>query len=168
MDGHMTPARRLYRAVMAVLAVSVLSLGAVVPASASTRHAATHVSRSGGSAKAKIITNWELFFSGKTPAKRKIALVQDGKDFAKVINGQASGGMAKSATAKVLSVKVAGKQAVVTYTIYLAGQPALKKQKGEALLEGGTWKVGGKSFCALLSLEGTAPKICATFTEPKK
>jgi hypothetical protein len=151
---------------MAVLAVAVFSLGGAVPASASTRHVTKHASST--SPKAKIIANWEAFFSGKTPPKRKIALVQDGKDFAKVINGQASGGMAKSATAKVLSVKVVGKKAVVTYTIYLAGEAALKNQKGEALLEDGTWKVGGKSFCALLSLEGTKPKICATFTEAKK
>lgn len=153
---------------MAALAVAVLSVGGAVPASASTRHATKHVLKSGVPAKTKIITNWEAFFSGKTPAKRKIALVQDGRDFAQVIKHQASGGMAQSATAKVLSVQVAGKRAVVTYTVYLAGQPALKKQKGEALLENGTWKVGAKSFCALLSLEGTAPKICATFTKPKK
>lgn len=168
MGSPMTPARRLYRVVTAALAILALSLPGALSASASTRHSAKHSSTSGGSAKAKIIANWEAFFSGKTPAKRKVALVEDGKDFAKVIKAQASGGMAKSASAKVLSVKVSGKRAAVTYTIYLAGQAALKNQKGKALLEDGTWKVGGQSFCALLSLEGTAPKICATFTKPKK
>lgn len=151
----------------------------MAPASASTKHIvpakhltakhvlAKHDSKS-KSPRAEIIADWEAFFSGKTPAKRKIFLVQDGKAFSKVISGQSSDSLAKSATAKVSSVKITGTKAAVTYTIYLAGQAALKNQKGEAFLQGGTWKVGAQSFCGLLSLEGTKVPVCTPPPKAKK
>lgn len=165
--------RRSSRVVMALLAGFGLWAATVTastaPASASTKHTPTkHMGNSAKSAKDEIIANWEAFFSGKTPAKRKIALVQDGGAFAKVIDGQSSDSLAKSSTAKVLSVKVTGVKAAVTYTVYLAGQAALKGQKGEAFLLGGTWKVGAQSFCGLLSMEGTKLPVCTGHAKSKK
>jgi len=55
---------------------------------------------------------------------------------------------------------VSSTTARVVYTITLGGQPALKNQTGTAVRVGGTWKVSDKSFCALLSLEGTKPSVC--------
>ena len=51
-------------------------------------------------------------------------------------------------------------QAKVTYSILVGGTPALKNQPGVAVYQGGTWKVGDQSFCALLTLEnsGKAPR----------
>jgi hypothetical protein len=51
----------------------------------------------------------------------------------------------------------------VTYDILLNGTPALSNQKGTAVLENGTWKVGVSSFCGLLSLEngGNTSKLPA-------
>jgi hypothetical protein len=161
MAGHW--AKSLWRAASATVALATLSLGAAAPSYAATRaHASTTAT-----AKAKIVADWEAFFSGKTPAKRKIDLVQDGKDFARVIESQASSPMAKSTTAKVLAVTVSGDKATVRYTIYLAGEPALKDQNGEAILQGGIWKVGAASFCSLLALEGTKVPICAQLAKKK-
>lgn len=141
---------RYTRAAVALVSAAGLWFGTVAPASATS-----------ATAKAKVTADWKAFFSGKTPAKKKIALVEDGSAFAKVIEGQSkSNPLAESTTVKVSSVKVSGSKATVVYTIDLGGQPALKNQKGEALLRGGTWKVGAQSFCALLALEGTKPAIC--------
>lgn len=119
------------------------------------------------SAKAKIIADWQAFFSGKTSAKRKIQLVQDGNAFAQVIKQQAGSTMAQSVAAKVAKVVLnkSMTQAVVTYTITLGGSPALVNQKGTAVLQGGTWKVGAQSFCALLALEGSAKQVSVCKTK---
>jgi len=45
-------------------------------------------------------------------------------------------------------------KATVSYSITLGGQTALPNQTGEAILEGGVWKVSSQSFAALLALEG--------------
>jgi hypothetical protein len=115
-------------------------------------------------AQAKIKTDWVTFFSGATPAKTKIALLQNGKSFAGVINAQASGNpMAKTAGAKVSAVTLtSATRATVRYSITLGGQTALPNQKGEAVLQGGTWKVGDQSFCALLALEQTKTPACSS------
>ena len=56
-------------------------------------------------------------------------------------------------------------QAQVTYTILVSGSPVLKNQKGLAVKQNGTWKVGDQSFCALLAMENGGktsglPKAC--------
>jgi hypothetical protein len=111
--------------------------------------------------EAKVKADWTAFFAGSTPAKTKIALLQDGPEFAAVIDAQAKGGFAQSTTAKVSAVKVdSATKATVHYSIYLGGVAALKDQTGVAVLQGGTWKVGAQSFCALLALEGTKTPAC--------
>jgi hypothetical protein len=101
------------------------------------------------------------FFSGATPAATKIVLLQNGPQFAAVINAQAGSQLAKSAGASVTSVtRNSPTTAKVRYSILLGGQPALKDQVGQAILVGGSWKVGSSSFCALLSLEGTKVPAC--------
>jgi hypothetical protein len=162
-------AKRVWRASLATIVIATLSLALAGPSYAGTRSHASSAATAKAklTAKAKIIADWEAFFSGKTPAKRKIALVQDGKDFARVIESQASSPMAKSTTAKVLAVTVSGDRATVRYTVYLGGQPALKDQTGEAILQDGVWKVGAGSFCSLLALEGTKVPICAQLAKKK-
>ncbi|HEY2574831.1 MAG TPA: hypothetical protein VGI74_00840 [Streptosporangiaceae bacterium] len=51
------------------------------------------------------------------------------------------------------------------YAITVAGTTALPGQVGTAVLQGGTWKVGDKSFCGLLVLElgkTGVPPACTT------
>jgi hypothetical protein len=115
------------------------------------------------SATAKIKADWEAFFLGSTSANRKIALVQDGSSFAKVIKSQSTSPLAKSVTANVSKVMVDSKDtATVRYSLNLGGKPALTNQKGEAVLQGGTWKVGAQSFCSLLALEQVKLPVCSS------
>ena len=112
-------------------------------------------------AVAAIKRTYVAFFSGDTSASRKIDLVQNGLAFAQVINAQADTPIAKGTTASVSKVTlVTPTQANVVYTVSLAGTPALKNQAGIAINDGGTWKVGTTTFCALLTLEQQAPPIC--------
>ena len=153
----------------ASLAVLLVALPLVVAACGSKSNAATTptptptVSASaGGSATAAITSDWQKFFAGTTPAAAKIALLQNGQQFASVIQAQASSAIAQATQAKVTAVKVTSPTtADVTYSIVQGGQVALPGQKGQAVLVGGVWKVSAPSFQALLKLEqgqsSTAP-----------
>jgi hypothetical protein len=118
----------------------------------------------GGSAAAQIKSNWVAFFNPKTPVSKRVSLLQNGSAFASIIKAQASSALASSATSSVNAVTVeSATQAKVTYSILVGGSPALKNQPGVAVRQGGVWKVGDQSFCALLTLEnnGKAPTACA-------
>lgn len=141
------------------------SSAAATPTAASP--AASSSSASGGSAAtiAAIKKNWVTFFNGKTPAATKINLVQDGQEFASVIKAGASSASSQTASASVQSVTLtSATQAAVTYTILVSGTPMLQGQKGVAVYENGTWKVGLSSFCALMALQsgGKAPTGCSS------
>jgi hypothetical protein len=104
------------------------------------------------------------FFNPKTPVAKRVSLLQNGSAFASIIKAQASSALASSATSSVNAVTVESPtQAKVTYSILVGGSPALKNQPGVAVRQGGVWKVGDQSFCALLTLEnnGKAPTACA-------
>src|ERR1700729_3012634 len=138
--------------------------------SPSTSAAATPAASSSSSSTAlagdekTIAANWTAFFNPKTPVAKRVSLLQDGSQFASIIQAQAGGGLAASASAQVTKVTVISTtQAGVAYNILLDGQPALTKQSGTAVLQDGTWKVGVTSFCNLLSLEnsGNSSKLPA-------
>jgi hypothetical protein len=104
------------------------------------------------------------FFNPKTPVAKRVSLLQNGQTFASIIRAQASSALASSATSSVTAVTVeSATQAKVTYSILVGGTAALKNQPGVAVKQGGVWKVGDQSFCALLTLEnnGKAPTACA-------
>lgn len=114
---------------------------------------------------AAIASNWTAFFNFKTPTDKRIALLENGDQFASIIKGQAGQGLAANANAKVLSVtNVTAKQATVKYNILLGTTPALTNQTGTAVFQDGTWKVGDASFCGLLKLEGlkSLPPACSS------
>jgi hypothetical protein len=109
----------------------------------------------------QITQAWTSFFSSKTPAADKVKLLQDGRQFQKVIQEGASNPLAKDVAAKVLSVTLQGpSRARVVYTILLRGKPALAGRVGVAVRTGGAWLVGARSFCALLALEGVTAAAC--------
>ena len=117
---------------------------------------ATSTGSSSTGAESAITTNWEAFFNPQTPVAKRVSLLQDGQAMSSVISAQAGSGLASQATAKVTKVTVTSPtQAKVTYTILVAGTPALKNQSGVAVNQGGTWKVGLASFCGLLALENS-------------
>jgi hypothetical protein len=105
------------------------------------------------------------FFSGKTPAAQKIALLQNGQVFATVINNQAGSALSSSAVATVSGVTLdsSGTSATVKYSIGVSGA-SLPPTNGKAVYESGVWKVGDVSFCYLLTLEngGQTPSVCSS------
>jgi hypothetical protein len=113
--------------------------------------------------RATITQNWETFFDGSTPTAQRVALLQNGDQFTSTIASIGSSSLAKSATAKVTSVRLTGPdKATVTFTILLGGTPVVAGLKGQAVLVDGTWKVGIASLCQLASLEGLKPQGCAS------
>ena len=136
------------------------------PSSAAPSASSAGGSSGGGSSAAtsQIKANWGAFFNPKTPVAKRVSLLQNGQTFASIIKAQASSALASSATSSVSAVTVESPtQAKVTYSILVGGSPALKNQPGVAVKQGGVWKVGDQSFCALLTLEnnGKAPTACA-------
>jgi hypothetical protein len=132
------------------------------PSSPATTAPST-TSTSGSSAEKTIAANWTAFFSPKTPVDKRVSLLQNGSVFASVIRAQAASTLASEASASVQKVTVTSpSQATVDYTILLAGSPVLKNQKGVAVYQDGTWKVGVASFCGLLTVEnsGKTPSVC--------
>lgn len=138
---------------LAVALAACGSSGTTTP-KASSSASTSAPAASSGSTTAQITTNWQAFFSAKTPESRRVQLLQNGQDFASVIKAQAGSTLASSATAQVTKVTdVSSSQAKVTYSILVGGTPELKDQAGVAVLQNGTWKVGDASFCGLLALE---------------
>jgi len=139
------------------LALTATACGGGSPSPSSTSKppaASSPAAGAGGNAVAEITTNWEAFFSAKTPVSQRVSLLQDGPQFQSVISAQAGSGLASQASAKVTKVTVTSPtQATVKYDILLNGTPALTNQTGTAVLDNGTWKVGVTSFCSLLALE---------------
>jgi hypothetical protein len=159
LSGERLPAGRLSRGALAGVAWVGLFFATTAPAGASPLSA---VRSSDLSSQAKITADWVAFFSGTTSAARKIALLQNGKSFAKVIDAQASSPLSKSVAAKVSKVALTSSTAAnVRYSLTLGGQPALSNQQGQAVLVSGTWKVGDRSFCGLLALEQEKVPACS-------
>lgn len=101
-----------------------------------------------------IATNFATFFDAKTPVAKRISLLQNGQQFASIIQQQAGKGLAAETTARVDGVQQeTSTTAKVVYDLLLAGVPALKAQSGAVVLQNGTWKVGTVTFCALLAME---------------
>ncbi|MGZ4415999.1 MAG: hypothetical protein ACXVRZ_16730 [Gaiellaceae bacterium] len=147
----------------------VLLLGAVAVVAAScgggkSSHGVAGVqTTAAASARVQITRNWAAFFSGSTPASEKVKLLQNGLRFAPLIEAEAKLPLAKETRANVTKVSLLGSsRARVTYSISLAGKPALTHQRGIAVRIGGVWKVGEQSFCSLLTLQGKPPALCGT------
>lgn len=110
--------------------------------------------------EAAVKANWTKFFDGKTPAAQKAELLQNGQQFAPLIDEQDQSKTAEATTAKVTKVAINGSTATVTYTVYINGSPALQNQQGQAVLVNGTWKVSDAAFCGLLEMSGVTPPNC--------
>ena len=141
------------------LVACLVALPVVLAACGSKSNATTTPSPSvsasvSSSTAAAVTSSWVKFFNGTTPAATKVTLLQNGQQFAAVITAQAASPLAKSAQAKVTSVTVTSPTtATVKYSIVEGGQVAVPDQTGQAVLQGGVWKVSAPSFQALLKLE---------------
>ncbi len=172
MRSHLLPRQMILAPVLSLVLAAAMAGCSSSSSSSSVSHTASAAAStasasaaSTASAVAQIRADWEAFFSGTTPAAKKIALLQNGQKYAAIIQAQAASGLAQSASAKVTAVHViSATQATVTYDIFLGGNPALSNQTGMAVYQDGTWKVGDASFCQLLALEngGKAPAACSS------
>jgi hypothetical protein len=175
MNSHRYLAHLAGACAAAALAATVAACGSSSPSASSSSAPASSApaasaSTSMSAGTTAITTDWEAFFNAKTPTSKRVALLQDGSQFASVIKAQAGSGLAALATAKVTHVTVnSPTQATVTYEILVSGTPELKNQTGTAVLQNGTWKVGVASFCGLLTLENSGktsglPAACKSAT----
>lgn len=113
---------------------------------------------SGSGAEAAIKANWVAFFSGKTSASQKIALLQNGQTFSAIVKDPQYQQLSQAATATVHSVTINGTTATVVYDVGIGGGFGLNGQKGTAVYQDGVWKIGDASFCALITLEHSGQK----------
>ena len=148
------------------------SSSASPPASSSTTSApvgspsAVPVSSSASgsaAAAAQISANWEKFFSSSTSLSERVALLQNGSEFSSAISDLSKLPLASGIGAKVTGVTVnSATSATVTYNLVSGSTTLLGGQKGTAVYEDGTWKVGDASLCNLFKLVpgGTLPAAC--------
>ena len=95
------------------------------------------------------------FFNGQNPPQQRAALVENGATFAPMLEGMKANPRASGTSATVTGVKtVDANNADVTWTLNLNGAPVMPDQTGQAINDGGTWKVSAATFCALLAIQG--------------
>jgi hypothetical protein len=115
-------------------------------------------------AAAQIKANWEKFFDASTPVAEKVKLLQNGAALESAIKAFANFPLASGIGAKVTNVTVSSAtKAAVTYNLTSSsGGALLSGQKGVAVYQDGTWKVGDESLCGLFRLipGGTVPAAC--------
>ncbi len=137
-----------------VLGVVVVACGSGGTGKSGATPAPTVSSGSAPAAAAQIKSNWEAFFSAKTPASQRVKLLQNGQEFASIIKSQAGSALASSVSAQVTKVTVISPaKANVKYNILVGGTPQLRNRAGISVKENGIWKVGVASFCGLLALQ---------------
>jgi hypothetical protein len=135
-------------------------------APASSAPASSAPASSGNSAAAAQITaNWEKFFNSSTPLSQRVALLQNGSRFSSAIESFSQLPLANGIGAKVTGVTVtSATMATVTYSIVSGSTTLLGGQRGTAVYQGGTWKVGDASLCNLFKLipGGSVPAACSS------
>lgn len=166
------PARRLVVSVVAgAAALTLAACGSSSPSgggSGGSGSASSTPGTSSGAAPdakttAAIKNAFEKFFAPDTPENVSLSLLQDGAEFKATIEQQAKSSLAQKSSAKVSKITMqSASVAKVVFSIYVNGSAALPNQPGYAVRIGGVWKVAGKTFCDLLTLEGSAPPACKT------
>ncbi|MEU4413104.1 hypothetical protein [Nocardia salmonicida] len=113
-------------------------------------------------AAVKSITDaYVLFFDGKAPADKKVAVVEKGAAFTPLLQAQAANPQAQSTSVTVGGVKlIDANNADVTYSLLMGGNPVLPDQTGQAVREGGQWKVAAATYCALMAIQGGTSPAC--------
>jgi hypothetical protein len=116
--------------------------------------AAPTVTATAGSSNAvtEITTNWNTFFDSSTPNSKRVQLLQNGSEFTSAISAFASSPLAAAVTSKVDSVTLSSSTtANVKYDLSALGTTVASGASGTSVLQDGTWKVGDKVFCGLLT-----------------
>ncbi|MFI6571843.1 hypothetical protein [Nocardia fluminea] len=113
-------------------------------------------------AAVKSITDaYVLFFDGKAAADQKVAVVEKGAAFTPLLQAQAANPQAQTTSVTVGGVKlIDADNADVTYSLLMNGTPVLPDQTGQAVREGGQWKVAAATYCALMAIQGGSSPAC--------
>jgi hypothetical protein len=155
-------------ATVAACSSSSTSSAAGAPSSAASAPSSAAPSSPGtgstGDAAAQIKANWEKFFDAHTTVADKVKLLQNGAALEAAIKTFANFPLASGIGAKVTNVTVtSATKAAVTYNLTSSdGSALLSNQKGVAVYQDGTWKVGDQSLCGLFKLipGATVPAAC--------
>lgn len=100
------------------------------------------------------------FFSYQSSVAASERYLQHGPVFAATLAAEGKTGM-QHVQARVTKVTmVSPNVAAVTFSLLSGSKPLLPASPGNAVREGGTWKVAAKTFCGLLKLQNQAPKAC--------
>ena len=161
-------ARRIIMAPALVLALALAvaacgSSSSSSSSSASSAPASSALASGNSAATAQITANWEKFFNANTPTAQRVALLQNGSQFATAISSLSH--LVSGLGATVTSVTVTSPTtATVKYNLTASGSSLLAGQTGKAVYVNGTWKVGDASLCGLLHLVpgGTVPSACSS------
>ena len=152
------PALGLALAATVAACSSSTSSAAGAPSSASSAPSSAAPSSPGtgstADAAAQITANWEKFFAASTTVAEKVKLLQNGAALESAIKTFANFPLASGIGAKVTKVTVnSATKAAVTYNLTSSdGSALLSNQKGVAVYQDGTWKVGDESLCGLFRL----------------
>jgi hypothetical protein len=110
---------------------------------------------------AAIRRDWLAFFSGATPATRRVQLLQNGSMFQAVVRADATMPGVATEAARIDRIQLTGSTAVVDYWISAGGRPMLQGLVGEAVQQAGIWKVSAATYCGVLAREGAGqPAAC--------
>jgi hypothetical protein len=119
-------------------------------------------SQSPAQAKAEIKTNWERYFDPSQPVSAKPVLIENGDQMQQILQTQSTNPLAKNIKTVVTDVTLQGDNAaVVTYNILsIQTNDTLLPpgSKGQAVKQGGKWKVSQGTFCGLIHAGDTNAK----------
>jgi hypothetical protein len=119
-------------------------------------------------AVAEVKANWAKFFSSSTSNSERVALLENGSQFASTIASFSASPFAAAVTSKVDTVAfTSATKAKVTYDLSAMGSTVASGQPGSSVLQSGTWKVSDESFCNLLKqgaseLQIKVPAACGS------
>ena len=147
------------------VAVAACSSSSSSPSASAPASSASASALSTAAAAAQITANWEKFFNANTPTAQRVALLQNGSQFATAISSLSH--LVSGLGATVTSVTVTSPTtATVKYNLTASGSSLLSGQTGKAVYVNGTWVVGDASLCGLLKLVpgGSTPAVCTSAT----
>jgi hypothetical protein len=104
---------------------------------------------------------FDFFFATKTTPATAARVLQHGAVFKATLAAQDKNPLGQNLTATVSAVVLqSANVANVSFSLLSGGKVLLPDTPGTAVKENGTWTVAAETFCALLKLQGAAPKAC--------
>ena len=140
-----------------VLALTMLGVGCGGSPSSTTYAPTTSVSLPALPTPAgadTIAVNYVKFFDGTRPVADKTGLLENGQQYAKELEAQATLPLGKTVSITISSVTITSSTtAAVEFSILVGGKAAFPHQTGKAIQQDGVWKVVAETFLALLALQ---------------